>query len=192
MCVRGPIRPERRYPAPLDGEPCERVVPRFPSSVAGRAPLGRRAACSRKGWRPFRMSPDRDPRLDVPREGERRRGNQDAFYLPGTGRVSGVRRSTWFALSRPLVTRPHPEGRWLCNREARAFLFRSVLRRLALTRQATGSARRTWVRGFRPLTLDSPRRPRRFLRSIPLAASCPTGYPAGANHSIYFGLANFI
>jgi len=34
---------------------------------------------------------DQDPRLGFPREGERRRGNQDAFYLPGTRRVVGAR-----------------------------------------------------------------------------------------------------
>jgi hypothetical protein len=57
------------------------------------------------------MPADLDPRFDVPREEERRRGNQDAFYLQGTRRMAGVRRSTWFALCRPLVTPPHPEGR---------------------------------------------------------------------------------
>jgi len=34
---------------------------------------------------------DQDPRLGFPREGERRRGNQDAFHLPGTRRVTGAR-----------------------------------------------------------------------------------------------------
>jgi hypothetical protein len=74
-------------------------------------------------WSPVDMSseswsnlphdrPALDPRLDFPREGERRRGNQDAFCPRRTRRVVGLfSLATWFARSRPLVTPLLPEGR---------------------------------------------------------------------------------
>jgi hypothetical protein len=50
-------------------------------------------------------------------------------------------------------------------------------RRLPLTRQAPESARRIGGAGsFHSLALDSPQRPRRFLRSIPLAACCTANF----------------
>lgn len=85
VCECGPIRQERRYPVPFAASRREcREVPLLCSeSSTPWSPDG----MSSEGWSTFRMTSDLDPRFGFPREGENRRGNQDAFCLPRTRRV---------------------------------------------------------------------------------------------------------
>jgi hypothetical protein len=102
---------------------------------------------------------DLDPRLGFPREGERRRGNQDALLLPGTRRVVGASRARHVGRLQSAPRHAAPPG-WevaLQSRSTRLFC-RFVLRCLSLTRQASEPARRVSgreARASRPSTRRS-------------------------------------
>jgi hypothetical protein len=132
-----------------------------PSSDAYRAPLviGRRFGP--EGWSAFRASPDPGPRLGVPREEERRRGNQDAFHLPRTRRAPrALARFALFARGRPFVTPPLPFREVALRSKGTRLFLRSGLPCLPLTVASTRIGSSCLGGGdFVSRPLDTPQRP---------------------------------
>jgi hypothetical protein len=116
-------------PPPPSGPKPMREDREVPSSDAVRAPLVIGAACGSEGWSAFRTTSDRDPRFGVPREGERRRGNPDAFHLREPGARTALSRVSRVSPAvGPSLRGPSFFGRWRCNRGARASFAASYCR----------------------------------------------------------------
>jgi len=76
---------------------------------------------------------DLDPRFGCPREGARRRGNQDAFHPPRTRRVAGAFRACHVGRPQSISRHAAPSrGEVALQSRGRASLYRFVLRCLPL------------------------------------------------------------
>jgi hypothetical protein len=127
-----------------------RMTPLLRPVRAPRASPGRRG--SGRQEMPSARRSGRDPRLDLPREGESRRGNQGAFRLRETS-APATRRGQLRLPSTP--RHAVPLGRGDLAIEGARLWYRFVRRCRPLTRQAPETARR--ADGGPELSLPNPR-----------------------------------